>query len=101
MESGDRDACKWIEVPNSHADAPRVVLFGRLEDGRYVARRLAEDEVPYTECWPGTVAQLMVYLEPDDEQLERMLQGLQQGRIEFERLQELGGLEGGVSQVPV
>lgn len=86
-----------LEVKNSHASAPRVVLFGRMADGQVVARRLAEDEVPYTEAWPDAVEQVMVYIEPDDEQLQRIVAALQKGELEFSRLQDYGGLQGGVS----
>ena len=91
---------RTLAVKNSRARAPRVVLFGQLADGQFVAKRLAEDEVPYTEAWPDTVAQVMVYIEPDDAQLERMLAALRDGRLEFPKLQEFGGLDGGTSTVP-
>ncbi|TFY98005.1 hypothetical protein [Ramlibacter rhizophilus] len=90
-----------LRVANSKADTPRVVLFGRLDDGSFVARRVAEDQVPYTPAWPHATAQVMVYLEPDEEQLEHMLAALHDGRLEFGRLQEYGGLDGGFSTVPV
>jgi hypothetical protein len=95
------DAASILEVRNSRSEAPRVVLFGQLADGKFVARRLDEDQVPYTEAWPGTLAQVMVYIEPDDAQLERIVTALKDGRLDFERLQEFGGLDGGVSQFPV
>ena len=99
MHAADPQA-RTLTVKNSQARAPRVVLFGQLADGQFVARRLAEDEVPYTGEWPETVAQVMVYIEPDDEQLERMLAALREGRLEFSKLQEFGGLDGGTSTVP-
>lgn len=99
-ESAASPSASSLRVRNSRADDPRVVLFGQLEDGKFAARRLAEDEVPYTECWPGTVSQVMVYIEPDDGQLARIMAALENGTLEFGRLQDFGGLDGETSDIP-
>ena len=59
-----------LTVGNSQARAPRAVLFGQVS------------------------------IEPDEAQPERMLAALRDGRLEFARLQEFGGLDGGTSTVP-
>ncbi|HEY8100674.1 MAG TPA: hypothetical protein VIF82_07955 [Burkholderiaceae bacterium] len=90
-----------IVVPNTRPDAPRVTLFGQLNDGSYTAKVMDEDAVPYTYCWDNAIDQAMVYIEPDDEQLERMITALNEGRLEFSRLQDFGTANGGTSTITV
>lgn len=90
-----------MNVRNSTADAPRVTLFGQLDDGKFVARRMAEDEVPFTKCWEHAVDQVMVYIQPDDDQLARIVEALNQGKLPFARLQEWGSTQGGTSELPI
>ena len=90
-----------IVVPNTRPDVPRVTLFGQLDDGTYAARVMDEDAVPYKRCWDNAIDQVMVYIEPDDDQLAHMLAALNDGRLEFSRLQDFGSSGGGTSTIPV
>lgn len=86
-----------IVVSNTRSDAPRVTLFGQLDDGGYTATVMDEDAVPYTRYWDRAIDQAVVYIEPDDEQLERMIAALNEGRLAFSRLQDFGSSNGGTS----
>ncbi|MGZ5856239.1 MAG: hypothetical protein ACXWJK_03275 [Burkholderiaceae bacterium] len=88
-------------IPNTRPDTPRVTLFGQLDDGDYTATVLDEDAVPYTRYWDNAIDQVMVYIEPDDDQLERMVSALNEGRLEFSRLQDFGSSNGGTSTITV
>lgn len=90
-----------ILVQNTRPEVPRVTLFGQLDDGAYAARVMDEDAVPYTPCWENEIDQAIVYIEPSDDQLEQMVNALNEGRLEFSRLQDFGGANGGVSTISV
>jgi hypothetical protein len=83
-----------IVVPNTRPDVPRVTLFGQLNDGSYAAEVMDEDAVPYTLYWDTAIDQCAVYIEPDEEQLERIVNALNEGRLEFSRLQDFGSVNG-------
>lgn len=89
-----------IKVKNASGSNPRVALFGRLPQGRFEVRCMAEDQVPYTKCWDDALEQVMVYIEPDAEQLGEIVAALESGRLEFARLQDYGGTAGGYSEIP-
>ena len=78
-----------------------VTLFGRLEDGTYAAEVMAETSVPYASYWDDALEQVVVYIEPDDEQLQRVVAALNDGRLEFSSLQNYGSSNGGASTLPV
>lgn len=90
-----------IVVPNTQPDTPRVTLFGQLDDGSYVAKVMDEDAVPYTRYWNNAIDQAIVYIEPDGEQLERIVNALNDGRLEFYHLQDFGTANGGTSTIAV
>lgn len=89
------------EVSNTRPDAPRVTLFGQLEDGSFDAEIMGETDVPYARHWDQAIDQVMVYIEPTEDQLERILLALREGRLRFSDLQEYGSANGGVSQLPI
>ncbi|MBL0422520.1 hypothetical protein JI739_19395 [Ramlibacter sp. AW1] len=62
---------------------------------------MPEDAVPYTKCWDDALEQVMVYIEPEAEQLKSILTALESGRLDFGALQDYGGTAGGYSEVPV
>lgn len=88
-------------VANSRPDSPSVTLFGRLDDGTYAAQVMAETSVPYSSYWDNALEQVMVYIEPDEEQLQRVVAALNEGRLDFSRLQDFGSANGGQSTLPV
>jgi hypothetical protein len=90
-----------ITVPNSDPQTPRVTLFGRLDDGRYAAEVMDETAVPYSPYWENEQEQVVVYIDPDETQLSRMLDALQEGRLEFDSLQQFGSSNGGTSNIPL
>lgn len=87
-----------VRVRNSVAESPRVTLFGHLPGGRYVAEVMDEDQVPYVHYWDEALDQVMVYIDPDDQQLQLLLQALQQGRLDYHKLQDYGSTRGGMSE---
>ena len=90
-----------ITVKNSSGGNPVVTLFGLRGDGTYAAARMHEDEVPYPLYWDDAVDQVMVYVEPDDEQLDTLLFALNDGKLEYKKLQDYGSAGGGKSEFPV
>jgi hypothetical protein len=90
-----------IVVRNTRPEQPRVTLFGQLDDGGYAASVMDEDAVPYTLYWDNAIDQAIVYIEPDDEQLERVVTALNEGKLEFARLQEFGASSGGTTTIIV
>lgn len=90
-----------IAVNNSRPGEPVVTLFGKLDDGSYDARVMSETSVPYSPYWENGIAQVMVYIEPDDEQLHSMLAALNDGRLDFSTLQSYGSSNGGTSAIPI
>lgn len=89
------------EISNTRPDTPRVTLFGRFENGKFDAQIMNESEVPYDRYWDKATDQLMVYLDPTEDQLGRILNALNEGRLKWSDLQEYGSANGGVSQLPV
>jgi hypothetical protein len=90
-----------IEVSNTHPDSPRVTLFGQLENGKFDAEIMNETDVPYDRYWDNAVDQVMVYLDPTEDELDRILRALSEGRLKFSDLQDYGSANGGVSRLPV
>jgi hypothetical protein len=90
-----------IKVNNTSAQTGRITLFGELRDGRIVAKIMREDQVPYGAYWKDQVEQVMVYIEPTDEQLAAILAALNERRLPFDELQNYGGSSGGTSEFPV
>ncbi|GAB3414368.1 hypothetical protein NX774_00105 [Massilia agilis] len=90
-----------ITVKNTTPATPMVTLFGELRDGRFVAKVMREDAVPYGHRWENEIDQAMVYIVPNDEQLARILAALQERRLEFGDLQNYGSSAGGTSELPV
>jgi hypothetical protein len=88
-------------ICNTRPEAPRVTLIGQLDDGTYAGEVLEESGVPYTRYWENAIDQAVVYLEPDERQLEKLLEALNEGRITFRQLQEFGSSKGGTSRLPV
>ncbi len=90
-----------LTVSNSRPEHPVVTLFGQLDNGSYVARVMEETQVPYRRCWDNALDQVMVYIEPDDKQLEAMLNALNNGTLDYSTLQNYGASTGGTSTIPV
>lgn len=90
-----------VRVRNSVAETPRVTLFGHLPGGRFVAEVMDEDLVPYIKYWDDALDQVMVYIEPDEAQLQLLLQALNEGRLDYHRLQDYGGTRGGMSEFTI
>lgn len=66
-----------------------------------MGRVMAEGEAPYGKCWDNAIDQRMVYINPDAAQLKAIVQALNEGRLDYESLQNYGGTKGGVSEFPV
>lgn len=90
-----------IQVSNSSAGNPLVTLFGRLPDEHFTAAVMHEEEVPYAKLWPGAIEQKMVYIVPDQDQLTQILHALDEQRLDYQQLQDYGGLDGGCSTLPI
>ncbi|TFW31308.1 hypothetical protein [Massilia horti] len=90
-----------ITVKNTTAQTGRVTLFGELQDGTFAAKVMAETQVPYGHYWKNEIDKVMVYIEPDEEQLEAILAALNDRRLLFDNLQNYGGATGGTSEIPV
>lgn len=88
-----------ITVKNT-SQSGKVTLFGELADGSFVAKVMAEDQVPYGRYWDNLVEQKMVYIDPDKEQLDAILAALNERRLPFADLQDYGGAGGGTSSIP-
>jgi hypothetical protein len=90
-----------IAVPNTRPAEPFVTLFGRLEDGRIVAEVMPETSAPYSAYWKNELEQAIVYIEPNDIQLGRIVKALNDGKLDFSHLQDYGAANGGTSELPV
>lgn len=90
-----------ITVPNTVPDSARITLVGELHDGSFKAKVMTETDVPYTPYWDNLLEQRIVYLQPDDEQLEAILGALNARRLSLDELQNYGSSEGGTSSIPV
>jgi hypothetical protein len=90
-----------ITVSNTRPEAPSVALFGQLDDGTYTGEVLEETGVPYTRYWDNAIDQVVVYIEPDDDELQAIVEALNEGRLEFSRLQEFGAADGGTTTLPI
>lgn len=90
-----------LTVKNTCRDTLVVTLFGQLRDGSYAAKTMREDEVPYSRYWENGIDQVMVYIAPDEEQLQAILRALNEGRLNYSTLQQFGTAEGGTSTLPI
>ena len=90
-----------ITVNNTTADSTRVLLVGEMMDGSFDAKVMAETDVPYTKYWDDELEQRIVYLNPDPEQLKAIVAALNDRRLSLDALQELGGSDGGTSDLPL
>lgn len=90
-----------LTVKNTCSDTPVVTLFGQLRDGSYAAKTMREGEVPYSRYWENGIDQVMVYIAPDEEQLQAILRALNEGRLKYSTLQQFGTAEGGTSTLPI
>lgn len=88
-------------IPNTRPEAPSVTLFGRLDDGTYAAEVMNETSVPYSSYWENATEQVVVYIEPDDKQLQHLVEALNKGQLEFASLQNYGSANGGTSMLPI
>jgi hypothetical protein len=86
-----------LTVPNTRRDNPMVTLFAQLDDGSFAAKRMTETDVPYTRQWPNALDQVAVYIDPDPQQLEAILHALNDGRLDYQKLQEYGAADNGSS----
>ena len=90
-----------LTVNNSTASAVLVTVFAELQDGSFAARVMAETDVPYKPCFENEVDQAVVYISPDEDQLEAILTALNERRLPFGSLQDYGSVAGGTSTIPV
>jgi len=90
-----------ITVNNTTADSTRVLLVGEMMDGSFDAKVMAETDVPYTKYWDNELEQRIVYLNPDPDQLKAIVAALNDRRLSLDALQELGGSDGGTSDLPL
>jgi hypothetical protein len=90
-----------ITVNNSTTAATLVSVFAELQDGRFVAKVMAETDVPYTHYFENELDQVVVYIAPDEEQLRAILTALNERRLAFGDLQNYGAAGGGTSVIPV
>ncbi len=90
-----------LTVANTRPDSPRVALFGQLDDGSYAGEVLEEAGVPYTRYWSNAIDQVVVYISPREEELQEIVMALNDGRLDFSMLQELGSSDGGTTTLPI
>lgn len=90
-----------ITVSNTRPEAPTVTLFGQLDDGSYTGEILDETGVPYTRFWDNAIDQVVVYIEPEEKELQEIVKALNDGRLEFSQLQEFGAADGGTTTLPI
>ena len=90
-----------LQIANTRPGSPRVTLFGQLENGSFDAEIMDETEVPYGRYWYNAIDQVMVYLDPTEDQLGQVLHALKDGRLQFSDLQEYGSSNGGTSQLRI
>lgn len=90
-----------ISVKNTTSDTTRVMLVGEMQDGSFKAKVMPETDVPYTPYWEHQVEQRMIYLQPDPDQLARIVTALNERRLTLDQLQDFGGAGGGQSDLPV
>lgn len=90
-----------ITVKNSGADVTRVTLIGEMPDGTFKAKVMAETDVPYTPYWDHQIEQRTIYIQPDPDQLARIVAALNDRRLTLDQLQSFGSAGGGDSQIPV
>jgi len=90
-----------ITVNNTTAASTRVLLVGEMMDGSFDAKVMAETDVPYTKYWDNELEQRIVYLNPDPEQLKAIVAALNERRLSLDDLQNLGGSDGGTSELPL
>lgn len=90
-----------MTVKNTTPDTTRVMLVGEMQDGTFKAKLMAETDVPYTPYWEHQVEQRMIYLQPDADQLARIVTALNERRLTLDQLQDFGGAGGGESDLPL
>jgi hypothetical protein len=90
-----------ITVKNTNAQTGLVTLFGELRDASFVGKVMAETQVPYGHFWKNELDKVMVYIEPDHQQLHAILEALNARRLPFSELQNYGSSSGGTSDIPV
>jgi len=90
-----------ITVNNTTPDTTKVTLVGEMMDGSFDAKVMAETDVPYTKYWDNELEQRIVYLNPDPEQLKAIVSALNDRRLSLDDLQNLGGSDGGTSELPI
>lgn len=90
-----------MTVHNTTPSSSRVTLFGRLEGGDFAAEVMEEASMPYAPYWQKTAEQVVVYIDPSEEQLHRMVEALKKGKLEFDHLQDFGAANGGTSDIPI
>lgn len=90
-----------ITVQNTVPATTRITLVGEMHDGTFAAEVMTETAVPYTPYWDNLLEQRIVYIHPDDEQLEAIITALNERRLTLDELQNYGSAEGGTSSIPV
>ena len=90
-----------ITVQNTVSDTARITLVGELNDGSFKARVMTETDVPYTPYWDNLLEQRIIYIQPDEQQLESILAALNEDRLSLDELQNYGSSDGGTSSIPV
>lgn len=90
-----------ITVSNTQPDTPSVTLFGRMNDGTYRAKVMNETDVPYSLYWENSREQVMVYIHPNEDQLQAIVTALNEERLDYSSLQDFGDASGGTSIIPV
>ncbi len=90
-----------ITVKNTTPETTRVMLVGEMMDGSFDARVMAETDVPYTKYWDNELEQRIIYLHPDQEQLQAIVAALNERRLSLDDLQNFGGSAGGDSELPI
>lgn len=90
-----------MTVKNTMPDTARIMLVGEMMDGSFDAKVMGETDVPYTKYWDNELEQRIVYLHPDEEQLESIVAALNDGRLTLDALQDFGSSAGGESELPI
>jgi len=90
-----------LTVNNTNSPAVLVTVFAELQDGRFVGKVMPETGVPYTPYWENEMDQVIVYINPNEDELAAILTALNERRLPFKDLQNYGSVAGGSSTIPV
>lgn len=90
-----------ISVDNSDVSAlggKYVTVFAELESGNYCAETMLESNVG-NPCYTNSVREVVANINPDEDQLEQIVDALDRGSLELDQLEGIGQSYGGVTKI--